>query len=166
MEENTKYYTPTIDEFYEGFEFEYLNIVHSYPVKLIDSNKLKITGEGVETSSWDKATYHSKFFAYPDADEEWGVGNNLKNYIEIKEVRVKRLDKQDLEELGFLSTEKEHVFKHKQWTIRIVNWCHVNGAAMYITEYLDAANINLVFKGFARNKSELSKILKLVGHGR
>lgn len=132
--ENEKFYVPQIEEFFVGFEFEYMNMYYT--------NWLR--------TSWGTALNMS----------------NLQNDIIAGHIRVKRLDKQDLEELGFLSTEKEYVFKHKQWIIRIVNWCHVNGAAMYLTEYLDAANINIVFKGFARNKSELSKILKLVGHGR
>ena len=157
VEEKDKYYVPTIDEFFVGFEFEFLYQEYTYPVKL--------KGEPTFKTEWKKAEYTSSFFGYPDEDEVDGVGDNLDVYVELKQVRVKRLDQIDLEEIGFLSAEKEHVFKHKNWTIRVVNWCHVNGAAMYISEYLDAANVNLVFKGFIRNKSELIKMLKMVGYG-
>ena len=174
-EEKDKYYIPTIDEFFVGFEFEFLHQEYTYPVKLKGEPtfnltgcvySVKLKGEPTFKTEWKKAEYTSSFFGYPDEDEVNGVGDGLSGYVELKQVRVKKLDQIDLKEIGFLSTEKEHVFKHRNWTIIIVNWCHVNGAAMYITEYLDAANIDLVFKGFIRNKSELIKMLKMVGYGR
>ena len=166
MEEKDKYYVPTIDEFFVGFEFEFLYQEYVYPVEALSENKVKLRGEPTLKTEWKKAEYTASFFGYSDEDEVDGVGDDLDGYVELKQVRVKRLDQIDLEEIGFLSAEKEHVFKHKNWTIRVVNWCHVNGAAMYISEYLDAANVNIVFKGFIRNKSELIKMLKMVGHGR
>ena len=35
---------------------------------------------------------------------------------------------------------------------------------MYIIEYIDGINL-ILFKGFVKNKSELKKILKMVGYG-
>lgn len=70
-----KYYTPTIEEFYVGFEFEYLK-----------NNKWKTSNNFVEElTEWDiEAT------------------STVEYKIEDNEVRVKYLDRQDIESLNWI----------------------------------------------------------------
>ena len=51
VEEKDKYYVPTIDEFFVGFEFEFLYQEYTYPVKL--------KGEPTFKTEWKKAEYTS-----------------------------------------------------------------------------------------------------------
>ena len=142
MEEKDKYYVPTIDEFFVGFEFEFLYQEYTYPVKL--------KGEPTFKTEWKKAEYTSSFFGYPDEDEVDGVGDGLDGYVELKQVRVKKLDRIDLEELDFALKELEQCkyfyhTKQTQLSIQVVNWCSGRGTAMYIIEYIDGINL-ILFK--------------------
>lgn len=123
-----KYYTPTIEEFRVGFEYE--------------SQDLCLNG-----TCWVKEKYQ---------------GEELRTYLtdelERKEIRVKQLDKEDIESLGFTFI-KENIFK-KETEIHKYE-------LLFYNNQLTTINVNNVkktmggyFFGTIKNKSELQIILK------
>ena len=136
MKEN-KYYTPEIDEFFVGFEFEELF-----------------------KQKWNRLIPPPK-----DSPNEWvklklDTSHSISRIIsKIKQdkVRVKYLDKQDLIELGFNKDPSG------------VRYFEFNGFQLYfdihqdfnVTIYNDDSII--VFQGDVKNKSELIKVLKMLG---
>lgn len=123
-----KYYTPTIDEFRVGFEYE--------------SQDLCLNG-----ICWVKEKYQ---------------GEELRTYLtdelERKEIRVKQLDKEDIESLGFINI-KENIFE-KETKIHKYE-------LLFYNNQLTTINVNNVketmggyFFGTIKNKSELQIILK------
>lgn len=137
MKEN-KYYTPTIDEFYVGFECER---------KEVDNWEQYI----VTSSTWSS---NSMWKMIRDKQESF---------------RVKYLDKEDIESVGFKKylghsdickdqTWQDNIFgKDLQFTL------YDNG--MLLIEYQDWEEEEMVilFKGIIKNKSELVVLLKQLG---
>ena len=80
----SKYYTPSIEEFYVGFEYEV-----NY-------------GE----NDWQKECLWAK----PEVV--------TLPYMNLENIRVKYLDKEDIESLGF-EQESIYSFKHKDWYIEV-----------------------------------------------
>ena len=79
-----KYYTPSIEEFHVGFEYEI---------------------------SYDGETYQSK--VVDDSDEL----HRIKTAIESLWVRVKHLDREDIESLGWAFFQKDH-FGHDEFVFK------------------------------------------------
>ncbi len=128
-----KYYTPEIEEFHVGFEYEEKDI------------------------EWEKAvcgTYDAgDFDALGDVSRE---GN----------IRVKHLDREDIESLGF-----NHIgamwFESEELNCRIRKW-----TGLGVDVYSDWSRVELDgdhpnnhrnFSGAIKNKSELKRILKQIG---
>jgi hypothetical protein len=119
-----KYYTPEIEEFHIGFEYE------------VDWGPFK----------WKKAIYQDYMTADSMCDD----------------VRVKYLDKEDIESLGFIEDPDFtylHTFKRVRNNISIYtrNW----GVFSIVNE--DRMKNNIVFTGTIKNKSELKKLMKQLG---
>lgn len=127
-----KYYTPELNEFFQGFEYEVLIKENWEKQDLLYSNKyIKVHG-----------------FSYLDS------------LIQNARVRVKYLDKEDIESLG--------------WKLNNNYYClnNSNGLSYYlwITPNLISINKGVrgsliqdtkqIFKGIIKNKSELIKLLK------
>ena len=72
----SEYYTPSIEDFMQGLEFEYN----------------EFSEEDYEyTNIWIKAEF----------DSRCGLGNELKHVLNEGQVRVKYLNQEDIESLGF-----------------------------------------------------------------
>lgn len=136
----SKYYTPSIEEFHIGFEYEYDG-----------------TGYGV---------YYR--LRVDNIDSFYRV----KDDIEFGDVRVKYLDKEDIESLGFICkyeansmyyTYKESVslFNSGVWTLKLINWPSEDNIRLTISDA--SVDDEVIFRGKIRNKSELIKILKQLG---
>ncbi len=130
-----KYYTPKIEEFHVGFEFE---VYEDYDV--------------LPEKSWHKETYPS------DTVSQFYLNEGL--------LRVKSLDQEDIESLGFeQDKENPKVFKNMRnfamgWAI--VFKCYDD---IYIYRILPNRSWSADrFRGKAKNKSELKKILKMIGY--
>lgn len=162
---NSKYYTPSIDEFYVGFEFEtnYSIISGLFGNESDKFVKLKFTKENI--SNWIDLYIED---AYPS------------------EFRVKYLDKDDIIELGFKLIDNESYertnngkfifnYRYKKDTLILTytNWFVSDGKeyrvvriednADYINDKDESGNItNTLFSGNIKNKSELSKLLKQI----
>ena len=143
---DNKYYTPTIDEFYVGFEYEELSGVDSEM-------------EDWSCKSFDPKEYIDRYgeYTFDDAPlEGW--------------IRVKYLDKEDIESLGFthiggkMLTDVMQEFKWfngKYWIYltytRFTNFCVLRIS----TSVEDGSVKTLVIHSIGiKNKSELKRLLK------
>jgi len=134
-----KYYTPSIEEFHVGFEFE--------------------VNYGKER--WEKEAIYTKpqVVTLP--------------YMNLKNIRVKYLDQEDIESLGF----KHQIGKGiKSYTDKFIY--KPNDNLQYELTYVYEQNIlrihvedlvyfeesyNYLFQGTIKNKSELKRLLKQLG---
>ena len=132
----SEYYTPSIEEFHVGFEFEKL--------------------EGLEWFSHNIPPHYRVF----------SLGDELTNY------RVKYLDKEDIESLGFTYNSKSiDLWFYKEGNFDLGSWTaykiilqyglHDNRLRMYAD---DPGNGDYVlFVGIIKNKSELKVLMKQIG---
>lgn len=120
-----KYYTPEIEEFHVGFEYEYLTNGDEW-VKHIINNKADLI----------------------DCIED----------IKESKIRVKYLDKEDIESLGFKYSEGYtlDIYKKDNKTIRY----DPSDNHMTLEETIDERNGNILFIGKVKNISEFKKVLK------
>ncbi len=140
--ESNKYYTPEIEEFYVGFEYEYL-------IKW---------GNSIE-EAWRKSKI---------GNPNW-YAKTVTDLISKEEIRVKYLDKEDIESLGF---ERSRGFKsyYQNWDdfllkgTEIMLWWNKNNNLVAITKF-DKIRFKdrTYFEGEIKNKSELKKVLKMIG---
>ena len=124
-----KYYTPTIEEFHVGFEYE---VYEDYDV--------------LSEKSWHKETYPS------DTASKFYINEGL--------LRVKYLDLEDIESLGFEST-KPLWYQYHNDRYMIVDLSNKGDNMYSITEKRDDTYL---FYGKIKNKSELKKVLKMIGY--
>jgi hypothetical protein len=134
-----KYYTPTIEEFHVGFEYE----------ALVDYYGDKYEAFMIE----DTSDLIQRMETYDSQDMDF--------------IRVKYLDREDIESLGF-EFKEEHRFskiysKHNE-AIEIREDGEVRiGLINYgINDCVD--KITIWFRGTIKNKSELKKVLKMIGY--
>jgi hypothetical protein len=136
-----KYYTPTIEEFHVGFEYE--------------------SEEDPYNGIWKEQEV-----------DQFSLGN-VRVYFKDSdvEIRVKHLDQEDVESFGIgawtdsrgywrgFKTKNDnqyYVFHHN--VDRIQSWC--------IIEIVDkdTEKRRVLFNGMIKNKSELKKVLKMIGY--
>ena len=160
-----KYYTPEIEEFHVGFEYE---IYGTYA-----SNNI----EGV----WLPVVYEEDLVNL--TDDSFTVNLSRFNYrIAKKTIRVKYLDREDIESLGFEYDGKSCLDETWEKEESIVDtWSYYvdttedkekyyslysQGKLCYITytAYQNSvgSTVDQIFKGTIKNKSELKKVLKML----
>lgn len=142
MSEENKYYTPDISEFHVGFQFE----------KLYFEGKLMIHPSN--KSEWIKIK-----LSFEDLID--GSFSETENDIKDKDVRVKYLDKEDIESFGFISLPKESGYTDGAYKFNNYYMYHNNslGKTMQIeTRFLNQSI--QIFYGTIKNKSELKILLK------
>jgi hypothetical protein len=124
-----KYYVPEISEFHIGFEYE---ITTGY--------------------EWVKKTFSHKDF-------NTFLYQHLDNAVKQAYIRVKYLDKSDIEELGWTDYEPPFEYNHKwklgEWELNA--WFNGEMPSVRIQEY------PIFFQGIIKNKSELKKLMKQLG---
>jgi hypothetical protein len=154
MENTEKYYTPSISEFCVGFEYQ--------------TNSMAIYMGLNENGVWSKTLTVGvdDFLDETIADIGWALEHD-----ESPSVRVKYLDQEDIESLGFKFTgkaidiwfEKEGNFNIGSWTsykIKMQYGLHDNRLKINAVDALDE---HCLFQGTIKNKSELVKLLKQLG---
>jgi len=134
MEDN-KYYTPELSEFCEGFEFEVavINLIGDKPIK------------------WVKQIFDFNFIGHFDCKN--GVLYSVPSVL-----RVKRLDESDIEECGFNADNECDFIKGNI----IIQFYPDDRILIYKKAPIDDDDEGL-FNGFIKNKSELKKVLKMIG---
>jgi len=137
------YYTPELEEFCLGFECEYYNRETEVWEKLtIDTIKLQLN--------------ECNYYLFYDKE-----GNKRDNYTFLSEAskfRVKCLDSQDVEELGFKlvwNDTQASTFALNEWVLNL------SGNRVVITNNTDELAARR-FNGTIRNKSELKTLLKQI----
>jgi hypothetical protein len=127
-----KYYTPGIEEFHVGFEYE------------------RINGTTWETAKINQHDF-SSLLSYKDEENEFDEINK-----KIREVRVKYLDKEDIESLGFiLKYDKNNHHTYHSGGYAITHCILDNKVDIYYMDGSEFVN-GIVIK----NLSELKIILK------
>lgn len=126
MEENKKYYTPDISEFHVGFEYEFRDFKN--PEKF---NKEVVTLDNLE---------------FLDVIEGW---------IKLKDIKVKYLDKEDIEELGWKIVEviDDFTITASKDEFRLFYFLNLKNLKVL-------GNTSIKFEGFIKNKSELKKLMQ------
>ena len=138
MENNTKqYYTPELWEFCDGFEFE--------------SKKFDFVNGGY---LWRNETYLlGREFYYP-----------LKDMLENKEIRIKHLDREDIESLGFISVG-DYEFRKAKLILQILTYkidlpSVKKEETYYSIKQQNWDTLKSLYLGKIRNKFHLQQILK------
>lgn len=139
--EKDKYYTPSIEEFHVGFEFEALN------------SRDWFFSEG--SFGWKKAVL-SEYLLMRDYTTQ-----NLMFAIKNEWVRVKYLDASDIESFGFKECDLKGFFHHvnDRFYISIDYWLDESDYSFMRLQIGDNES-EFSFAGVCKNKSELSKLLK------
>lgn len=146
MEE--RYYTPKIEEFYAGFEFELLEHTHDEP-------------NGVWTQSvYGHLLLHSNGGMFSTDLQD------ANDWVKEEVVRVKYLDHEDLKELGWEVSKLRWQFNFKNGQYFLVCDIHTskediplpvpNRGHISIMDLRDGA---VIFWGYIKNKSELKKLM-------
>ena len=165
MEE--KYYTPKIEEFHVGFEYESYEMHYSMSDEWDEGTPMwiKRTVLDINQEQCDvnkpkyKATYHVAINNSYEPNVEWN-----------KNIRVKYLDYKDIESLGWID-----VWAEKKES-RILSFVMIQQNGNYFELRYDTASSKCctisirtdlkpyeLFIGRINNKSELVKIMKMVG---
>jgi hypothetical protein len=133
MKEENKYYTPKIEEFYAGFEYERCDDGYSYFKDI-----------------------------YPRAIDT----NKLENYLPY--FRVKYLDREDIESLGWVHTGKS-IDDWFKWGNKVrLESGHSISFKMHYGYHDQKLTINgddggsetCFFEGYVKNKSEFKKVME------
>ena len=157
-DENDRYYTPSIEEFHIGFEFE---------------EKPKGC---TEFEGWVKQTIHKG-------------GSSIENHFNSSKLRVKYLDQEDIESLGFIKYTNNSVGENInvvktinsiEFDLQNIKAFHkavgsraimAKGFDIDILLNVDTNTVHIfditkdkypIFKGTIKNKSELKKVLKML----
>ncbi len=144
--EESKYYTPSIEEFHIGFEFECQDLSTALWMDCV--YRLNWMLEDMDISEW--------------LDDQYSFG-----------IRVKYLDREDIESLGFNnSNHQDSIFlkpiKHFMGRPAEAIGINFNDRSDHVLVFYVPdgskipAGVNL-FVGTIKNKSELKKVLKMIG---
>jgi len=152
---DNKYYTPEIEEFHIGFEYEYkYHGIFGY----LDNTK----------GYWAKETFAAGTIE-EDTDEIECI-ENLLNLKDINEgVRVKHLDREDIESLDWeldSCARGEYAFYHKTQSLMTKNmhflqWDKKEEHNILISDINNKQGTEFV--GTIKNKSELKRLLIQLG---
>jgi hypothetical protein len=184
------YYTPTIEEFHVGFEYEITTMSaggllmmdfskntstklgeHKHKVweKTILTSTMADTGEMITNSIGDiNITLKDESFPMDHRSLE-----NIVSLIKSKYIRVKSLDREDIESQGFVIDKEKSKDDNKdlysRGNVRLIHFnnSHISvytsdpsNRDMFYRVNIDPILINYIE---IKNKSELKKILKQIG---
>jgi hypothetical protein len=133
-----KYYTPELEEFYFGFEFEANYVKEGW--------QKEVFGEGLKSIS-----------SVPQL-----LVSFLKNKGLEGNIRVKHLDREDIESLGWNYSNKSNVnnFVFDKLPYRMnVNFATDKNLPKLSIYYYDGENVNQII---IKNKSELKRLMKML----
>lgn len=151
----SKYYIPKIDEFHVGFEYEFKNLED------ISSNCIY---NSLDFIGWDNG--------WKDED----LVSHLQEHIDYGNIRVKYLDKEDINSLGFKDSFVPNCYMDDDemedgYELFVSNTdmilIHLNKDGMYGVVRQHIYNLNTLnwtaynlFYGKIKNKSEFNRLLK------
>ena len=140
-----KYYTPSIEEFHVGFEFEYKEFINGIPKW--NKGEIKNSREIHQIDVWLKEVK-----------------------MDGSQIRVKYLDKEDIESLGWENVEDRGMSENYGYSFQKPIVYLSGGTAYYRLRYwFTTHRVRIeplggpIFDGTIRNKSELKVLLKQLG---
>lgn len=139
MGSKDKYYTPAVEEFHTGFDYEVFQKGQSRGDDIFTFMPTQ------EEDEWFKYKYPDPFLGYQ-------LDRLLK-----KDIRVKYLDREDIESLGY-----KHIGSgwYEKGTIRIRKW---KDQQLDVHELFSGEWDRILRANEVKNKSELKRILKQIG---
>ena len=140
-----KYYTPTIDEFRVGFKYEYRPRLRQGLLSHIDKK--------FEYVDYWKGDIFGKEKTYMELLDEFGNPYNFEDIIQYNKdgaIRVKYLDKEDIESFGFEYNTSGNIYSKDNIVISIYPYRR-------LVIYKEKST---VFNGIIKNISELEVLLK------
>lgn len=152
--ETAKYYTPNIEEFHVGFEYEMKSRFGDGTVKTL---------EEYNNSTWEMYTCQVGSLPYI---ERTMIGINP--YGHPPAIRVKCLDREDIESLGWIfNDETSHYpkfyIKTANGALRALFWHkNIDDNITIDNDMPYEENIGY-FNGIIKNKSELKRLMKQLG---
>lgn len=175
-----KYYTPKIEEFHVGFEYEvHLSssqaFIMDFSIEKADSIPITEKHE-----NWTEMTFTGNEF------DTFNLSFAFVPILEDKRIRVKYLDEEDINDKGFIKRSKDEWIGWNDYILDAISGeipyflkATIHKSKMddvykiYLHRYLDddtkiESQINegeseLIYKGKIRNKSELHKIMQQLG---
>ena len=142
---DTKYYIPDISEFHVGFEYEHCH--SSIRFVMLDLRTGDRTNETEPKEIWEKSVFTGNEF------DVWKSSFEFDDSLRDGQIRVKYLDKEDIESLGFTQTIEDQYYKD-DFELLIDD-------DLFIQIIKDDG---FIFQGAIKNKSELKRILKMIGY--
>lgn len=136
-----KYYTPSIEEFHIGFEYEYFNeYTNSYVPEIVTIEDI------VERPIFENIELNKKQHSL---------------------LRVKYLDKEDIESLGFKLSEGsdcDYINEHGD-KLHVGTYYHHGdeGFTLWLTKIINKVEVKVLQWYHIKNKSELKVLLKQLG---
>lgn len=132
---NEKYYTPELEEFHYGFEYQIYEDFDHFPEK-----------------SWINQTYGTN-----------GTNPEEMGYVPDKKesIRVKHLDQEDIESFGFKYIKKGWLYDYKVFRYNGIELYFRGDGSMLISPGLGRPSV--IFEGTVKNKSEFSRLLRQLG---
>lgn len=127
-----KYYTPSVEEFYIGFEYEYKTTTNITPKHSYNWRKVIEDHDKIEERYWSELV-----------------------------CRVKYLDKEDIESLGFKLSWND--YQHLYYTNRentLILFTINNNKLEIFNSNIKEKFKSVLFRGNIKNKSELKILLK------
>ena len=169
-----KYYTPDISEFHVGFEYEVYDTKWKYSVEHIEGDKFRILSDPESSTDWYHKVYDVDDYVHVKGIEgDTSVYCSLQDHINAGDIRVKYLDKADIEELGFEYIEDRgmvenygYLFQMKDplYNIKDDGWMSMLQLKYWYNtnriQIRSSARHSDWFDGTIRNKSELKVLLK------
>lgn len=162
-----EYYTPELESFHIGFEYEFHGMTTGGLV-IMDMKEGTVEEVSKPTHKvWSKETLTLDFL-----DNGYRSLSDIQRLIESDQIRVKYLDQEDIEELGFTYQGSDmmggkHFEKRVEKYINhdtILRLIQIQGRVQIVTQHEGGPDDNgyTVFNGLIKNKSELKRILKIV----
>lgn len=139
--EESKYYTPELEEFHVGFEYEIFDGVNWRGVSLSAHTHADRT----------KADYECL--------------DDVSHGLYLEHIRVKFLDREDIESLGWKALQTKgpySLFIRDGYEIRFFD-IPVFGNGKFQVLSLNGGDHSFIFSGTVKNKSELKKLMKMLG---
>ena len=152
-----KYYTPDISEFYVGFEYEHCHSSVRFVMLNFKTGDTSNIGEPKEI--WEKSIFSGREY------DIWKSSFKFDDSLKNGQIRVKYLDKEDIESLGFEHDQstKDGSYFYSGTLMTENQWC-INLKDFIVDIYDINGKSDFRFNGFVKNKSELKQILKMIGY--
>tara|TARA_R110000803_G_C11800957_1_gene299421 strand:+ start:94 stop:552 length:459 start_codon:yes stop_codon:yes gene_type:complete len=143
-----KYYKPDTEELHSGFDIEYISNK--------EWHKMEVTSGLIESLIYDIGVKKGDIINF--GRDRGNIISDKEVEFRNKSIRVKYLDKEDIESLGWGNYVAPYEYNH-EWSIgdyKMYVW--LNGETPTIRVYHHYPSIS--FQGTIKNKSELKRLMK------